>query len=86
MPQGPHLLSFSVREPLGVVARICPFNHPLIFTIGRASAPLAAGNALVIKPPEQAPLSALRAAELFEGLLPDGVMNVVPGGRNSARA
>ncbi len=81
VPQGPNALSFSIREPHGVVARICPFNHPLIFTIGRAAAPLAAGNTLVVKPPEQAPLSALRAAELFDGLLPAGVLNIMPGGR-----
>lgn len=81
VPIGPGELSFSVREPLGIVARIIPFNHPFMFCAGKAAAPLAAGNALIIKPPEQAPVSALRLAELSEGLFPGGVFNVLPGGR-----
>ena len=48
---------------------------------GKSGAPLAAGNTVVLKPPEQAPLSALRLAELIDGILPPGVWNVVPGGR-----
>ncbi|KAG0738375.1 hypothetical protein G6F24_017630 [Rhizopus arrhizus] len=78
---GPGDFSFSVREPLGIVARIIPFNHPLMFSAGKAAAPLAAGNSLIIKPPEQAPVSALRLAELSEGLFPAGVFNVIPGGK-----
>jgi betaine-aldehyde dehydrogenase len=68
------------------VACIAPFNHPLGFTVARAAAPLAAGNSVVIKSPEQAPLSALRGAELFEGLLPPGVFNVLTGGREVGAA
>lgn len=86
VPQGAGLLSFSVREPLGVVARIAAFNHPLLFTVSKAAAVLAAGNAIVIKAPHQAPLSALRAAELFDGLLPAGVFNVLAGGRDVGAA
>ena len=86
VPQGPDAVSFSVREPYGVVACIAPFNHPLGFTVARAAAPLAAGNSVVIKSPEQAPLSALRGAELFEGLLPPGVFNVLSGGRELGAA
>src|SRR5258706_1378515 len=86
VPVGPNALNFSVREPYGVVARIAPFNHPFIFSVGRAAAPLAAGNSLVVKPPEQAPLSALRTAELIGHLLPPGVYNVLPGGRDVGAA
>src|SRR5207248_10551092 len=82
IPMGRDAVDFSIREPLGVVARIIPFNHPFMFCAGKAAAPLAAGNAVVIKPPEQAPLSSLRLAELTANLLPAGVFNVVPGGRD----
>lgn len=81
VPMGPDAVDFSVRQPLGVIARILPFNHPLMFCAGKAGAPLAAGNSVIIKPPEQAPLSALRLAELIGDLLPAGVFNVLPGGR-----
>jgi betaine-aldehyde dehydrogenase len=81
IPMGPDVVNFSVREPYGVVGRIIPFNHPFMFAAGKSGAPLAAGNTVVLKPPEQAPLSALRLAELIDGILPPGVWNVVPGGR-----
>jgi betaine-aldehyde dehydrogenase len=80
IPMGPDRVNFSVREPLGVVARIVAFNHPLLFTVGKLAAPLAAGNAVIIKPPPQAPLAALRVAELIGGLFPPGVVNILPGG------
>ena len=86
IPMGPDVVNFSVREPLGVVGRIIPFNHPFMFCAGKSAAPLAAGNTVVIKPPEQAPLSSLRLAELCDGLLPPGVFNVVPGGREVGAA
>ncbi|HZV07164.1 MAG TPA: aldehyde dehydrogenase family protein [Gemmataceae bacterium] len=81
VPMGPDAVSFSVREPYGVVARIAPFNHPFLLSVGKAAAVLAAGNALIIKPSEQTPLSVLRAAELFDDVLPAGVFNVLPGDR-----
>src|SRR6516225_4461719 len=81
IPMGPDAINFSVREPLGVVGRIIPFNNPFMFCAVKSAAPLAAGNTVVLKPPEQAPLSALRLAELIDGILPPGVWNVVPGGR-----
>src|SRR6266403_5241312 len=81
IPMGPDVVNFSVREPYGVVGRIIPFNHPFMFAAGKSGAPLAAGNTVVLKPPEQAPLSALRLAELIDGILPPGVWNVVPGGK-----
>src|SRR5271169_124549 len=57
IPMGPGVINFSVREPRGVVGRIIPFNHPFMFCAGKAAAPLAVGNTVVMKPPEQAPLS-----------------------------
>src|SRR5258705_9689238 len=81
IPMGPDAVNFSVREPFGVVGRIIPFNHPFMFVAGKSAAPLAAGNTIVVKPPEQAPLSSLRLAELIDGILPPGVWNVVPGGK-----
>jgi NAD-dependent aldehyde dehydrogenases len=56
IPMGPDAVNFSVREPFGVVGRIIPFNHPFMFVAGKSAAPLAAGNTIVVKPPEQAPL------------------------------
>src|SRR6266403_99007 len=81
IPMGPEAVNFSVREPFGVVARIIPFNHPFMFVAGKSAAPLAAGNTIVVKPPEQAPLSSLRLAELIDGIPPPGVWNLVPGGK-----
>ena len=86
VPVGPDGLSFSVRQPYGVVARVLPYNHPALFCLGKAASPLAAGNAVILKPPEQAPLSAVRIAELFDGLLPPGVFNVLTGGRDVGEA
>src|SRR3954449_1350313 len=86
IPMGPNAVNFSVREPRGVVGRIIPFNHPFMFCAGKAAAPLATGNTVIMKPPEQAPLSSLRLAELIEGVLPPGVFNVVPGGREAGAA
>jgi len=86
IPMGPGAVNFTVREPRGVVGRIIPFNHPFMFCAGKAGAPLATGNTVVMKPPEQAPLSSLRLAELIGGILPPGVFNVVPGGREAGAA
>jgi betaine-aldehyde dehydrogenase len=73
-------LNFTRRQPFGVVAKINAFNHPFRFCAEKAAAPLAAGNCLVIKGSEQAPLSGLKFGELCEGIFPDGVVNVVTGG------
>lgn len=77
--QGPNHLNFTRRQPYGVVAKINPFNHPFRFCAEKAAAPLAAGNCVVIKGSEQAPLSSLRLGELCEGLFPPGVVNIVTG-------
>ncbi len=86
IPMGPDAVNFSVREPLGVVARIVAFNHPFLFAAAKMAAPLAAGNAIIIKPPEQAPLSAIRLAELIGDMLPPGVFSILPGGREVGMA
>ena len=86
IPMGPDAVNFSVREPLGVVARIVPFNHPFMFAAGKSAAPLAAGNSVIVKPPDQAPLSSLRLAEITADLLPPGAFNVLPGDRATGAA
>ena len=86
IPIAPNVLNYTMREPLGVVARIGAFNHPLLFVAGKAGAPLAAGNSLIVKPADQTPLSALRIAELWDGIFPPGVFNVVNGGRDAGAA
>jgi betaine-aldehyde dehydrogenase len=77
--QGPRHLNLTRRQPYGVVAKINPFNHPLRFCAEKAAAPLAAGNCVIIKGSEQAPLSSLRLAELCEGIFPPGVVNIITG-------
>jgi 2-formylbenzoate dehydrogenase len=79
IPASPDAVHYTVREPYGVVARIVPYNHPLMFAAGRAAAPLVAGNCVVMKAPDQTPLSALRLGELLADVLPPGVLNVVTG-------
>lgn len=86
IPMGAGRINFSLREPFGVVARIVAYNHPLMFAATRLAAPIASGNALILKPSEQAPLSALRLADLAADLFPPGVLNVVTGGAASGEA
>jgi betaine-aldehyde dehydrogenase len=77
---------YTVREPLGVVARIVASNHPFMFAGSRLASALAAGNTVVIKPPDQAPLSCLRLAELLQPVFPPGVLNILPGGAECGQA
>ena len=79
-------LHFTQREPMGVVVRIGAFNHPFMFTAAKIAAPLAAGNTVIVKPAEQAPLSALRLAELLDTFLPPGVLNILNGGAECGAA
>ncbi|TGQ77274.1 MULTISPECIES: aldehyde dehydrogenase family protein [unclassified Mesorhizobium] len=72
-------LCYSRYEPYGVVARINAFNHPVLFAGQKIGAPLVAGNALIMKPSENAALSALRMGELFAEHLPPGLLNVIVG-------
>ena len=72
-------LSVIIREPLGVVGVVTPWNYPLLMAAWKIAPILAAGNVLVIKPSEQTPLTTLKFAELVADLLPAGVLNVVTG-------
>ncbi|OPG14147.1 aldehyde dehydrogenase [Microbispora sp. GKU 823] len=72
-------LDITTLEPYGVVAAIVPFNWPPLHTAGKLAPALAAGNAVVIKPPEQAPLSVMRVVELAQSVLPDDVVHILPG-------
>ncbi|WP_168879668.1 aldehyde dehydrogenase family protein [Rhizobium sp. P28RR-XV] len=72
-------LHLTLHEPYGVVARIAPFNHPVMFAVARTAAALAVGNAVIVKPPETSPLSAMILAEVARDVLPPGVFNIVTG-------
>ncbi|HYW93064.1 MAG TPA: aldehyde dehydrogenase family protein [Gammaproteobacteria bacterium] len=79
-PVDPGFLNYVLREPLGVVGQIVPWNFPLMFTSWKLGPALAAGNTVVMKPAELTPLSTLRIAELAADVgFPPGVLNVVPG-------
>ena len=79
-------LNYTVLEPLGVVARIAAYNHPLMFTAAKFAPVLAAGNSVIMKAATQAPLSSLRFAEIIDGILPPGVLNIVTGDRECGDA
>ncbi|MBB4304978.1 gamma-glutamyl-gamma-aminobutyraldehyde dehydrogenase/4-guanidinobutyraldehyde dehydrogenase/NAD-dependent aldehyde dehydrogenase [Rhodobium orientis] len=79
-PSADDTLSMVVREPLGVIAAVVPWNFPLLMASWKIGPALATGNSVILKPAEQSPLSALRLAELAaEAGVPDGVLNVLPG-------
>src|SRR6266481_4180120 len=67
------------REPLGIVAGICPWNYPLMMAVWKMGPALAAGNVQVLKPSEQTPLSLLRFVQLAQEVIPAGVLQVVTG-------
>jgi acyl-CoA reductase-like NAD-dependent aldehyde dehydrogenase len=79
-PTGRHQLNFTIKEPLGVVAAIVPFNYPLLLLTWKIAPALAAGNTVVIKPSELTPLATLRMIERALAHLPPGVVNLVTGG------
>ncbi len=73
-------MGYTRREPLGVVAGIGAWNYPLQIACWKAAPALAAGNAMIFKPAELTPLTAIRLAEIMrEAGVPDGVFNVVQG-------
>jgi acyl-CoA reductase-like NAD-dependent aldehyde dehydrogenase len=76
---GSDRINYTVPEPFGVVGRIIPFNHPLMFAAEKIAAPLIAGNTVVLKPSEHTSLSALRLARLISIAFPAGVVNIVSG-------
>lgn len=80
VPLDPAYLTYTLREPLGVLGLITPWNFPLLMAVQKSAPALAAGNTVVLKPAEQAPLTAFYLADLFaEAGLPAGVFNVVSG-------
>ena len=80
IPVSGPFFNYTLREPLGVVGLIVPWNFPLLMAARKAAPALAAGNAVVLKPAEESPLTALRLGELaLEAGLPPGALNVIPG-------
>jgi betaine-aldehyde dehydrogenase len=87
LPVPDNALSMVLREPVGVVGQIIPWNYPLLMAAWKLAPALAAGCTAVLKPAEQTPLSALLLAQIFESLeLPAGVVNIVTGDGPSAGA
>src|SRR5262249_6421788 len=79
--------AYTLREPVGVIGQIIPWNFPLLMAAWKLGPALATGNTLVLKPAEQTPLSALRLGELLEEAgLPPGVVNIVTGYGETAGA
>src|SRR6516162_10288739 len=84
---GSQFHAFTLREPVGVVGQIIPWNFPLLMAAWKLGPALAAGNCMVLKPAEQTPLSALRLGELLlQAGLPEGVVNIVTGFGETAGA
>jgi phenylacetaldehyde dehydrogenase len=84
---GANFHSYTLREPLGVVGQIIPWNFPLLMAAWKLGPALTTGNCVVLKPAEQTPLTALLLAELIaEAGIPNGVVNVVPGFGETAGA
>ncbi len=86
-PSDASYFNFTLREPVGVCGQIIPWNFPLLMAAWKLGPALACGNAVVLKPAEQTPLTALRLGELLqEAGVPDGVVNIVPGYGETAGA
>ncbi len=84
---GPNIDLYSVRQPLGVVAGITPFNFPAMIPLWKCAPAIACGNAFILKPSERDPSVPMRIAELFlEAGLPPGILNVVNGDKESVDA
>lgn len=79
VPFAPNVLSVTVREPLGVVGAIIPWNVPMLLMALKVAPALVAGNAVVVKSAEEAPLAVLRICELMNRVLPPGLFNMVSG-------
>ena len=86
-PATGRIMNYVRRVPLGVVGQITPWNHPLLITIKKVAPALGAGNAIVVKPSELAPVAPLELGRaLVEAGVPDGVVNVVAGFSDAGRA
>jgi acyl-CoA reductase-like NAD-dependent aldehyde dehydrogenase len=81
VPSTPGSIHMTIRVPYGVVGRIVPFNHPILFAASRIAAAVVTGNTIVVKPAEQSPLSASILSEICADVLPPGVANIVTGDR-----
>ncbi|MSP92064.1 MAG: aldehyde dehydrogenase family protein [Myxococcales bacterium] len=79
IPFRPDVLAYTVREPLGVVGAILPWNAPLLLMALKIAPALVAGNTVVVKSAEEAPFAVLRVAELLQTVLPPGAFNLVSG-------
>ncbi|MGA1706489.1 MAG: gamma-aminobutyraldehyde dehydrogenase, partial [Candidatus Nanopelagicaceae bacterium] len=77
--------SFIRREPIGVCAQVTPWNYPMMMAVWKWAPAIAAGNTVVLKPSDTTPVSTLWMAELMQEFLPEGVVNVVAGGRDTGR-
>jgi betaine-aldehyde dehydrogenase len=77
--------SFIRREPIGVCAQVTPWNYPMMMAVWKWAPAIAAGNTVVLKPSDTTPVSTVWMAELMQEFLPEGVMNVVVGGRETGR-
>jgi betaine-aldehyde dehydrogenase len=77
--------SFIRREPIGVCAQVTPWNYPMMMAVWKWAPAIAAGNTVVLKPSDTTPVSTLWMAELMQEFLPEGVINVVAGGRDTGR-
>ena len=87
IPFNPAYHTYTLREPVGVVGQIIPWNFPLLMAAWKLGPALTTGNCVILKPAEQTPLSALRLGELLqEAGVPDGVVNIVPGYGETAGA
>src|SRR5258708_3401072 len=83
----PNMFTYTLREPVGVVGQIIPWNFPIQMAAWKLAPALACGNTVILKPAEQTPLSALRLGELIcEAGFPEGVVNIVPGFGETAGA
>jgi acyl-CoA reductase-like NAD-dependent aldehyde dehydrogenase len=76
-------IHMTIRVPYGVIGRIIPFNHPIGFAASRIAPAIISGNAIVVKPSEQSPLSSSILAEICKAIMPPGVVNIVTGGRET---
>src|SRR5204862_6768255 len=80
LPVNPAFFTYTLREPLGVVGAIIPWNFPMIMVGWKVAPALAAGNCVVLKPAELTPLTAIRIGELaLEAGIPPGLLNILAG-------
>ncbi|NBV73745.1 MAG: gamma-aminobutyraldehyde dehydrogenase [Actinobacteria bacterium] len=80
------MTSMIRREPVGVCAQVAPWNYPMMMAVWKFAPAIAAGNTVVLKPSDTTPASTTRLAELAAEFLPDGVLNVICGDRDTGRA